>query len=289
MKIYKKIVYDKYDNIIEEDSYEYHGQIAKAGDIIDDAVDVVTDFAKSDIGQLVITAAVAYFAGPLAAEGSFLSTAIGQTAAKIVVGVASSMVMGAVGKALAPKIDPPSFGTTLEQGISVTTKSPTASYRIVYGETRVGGTIVYAETTSDTNEFLHMVIVVAGHEIDDIPTIYLGEDVISLETNSNDSNGIPIFTPTSSDEYNGKLQIKKHFGDDSQLADANLVADVTQWTTNHKISGKAYVYVRLQFDSDVYPNGVPNFHVLLKVKSYLTQEQLALQLLHLLFQHHQIR
>ncbi len=30
MKIYKKIVYDKNDNIIEEDSYEYHGQVVDA-------------------------------------------------------------------------------------------------------------------------------------------------------------------------------------------------------------------------------------------------------------------
>ena len=30
MKIYKKIVYDKYDNIIEEDSYEYEGPLALA-------------------------------------------------------------------------------------------------------------------------------------------------------------------------------------------------------------------------------------------------------------------
>ena len=31
MKIYKKIVYDKDDNIIEEISYEHHGQVAQAG------------------------------------------------------------------------------------------------------------------------------------------------------------------------------------------------------------------------------------------------------------------
>ena len=31
MKIYKKIIYDKYDNIIEEDSYEYEGPITLAG------------------------------------------------------------------------------------------------------------------------------------------------------------------------------------------------------------------------------------------------------------------
>ena len=31
MKIYKKIVYDKDDNIIESESYEYHGEVAQAG------------------------------------------------------------------------------------------------------------------------------------------------------------------------------------------------------------------------------------------------------------------
>ena len=262
MKIYNKIIYDINDNIIYEDSYNYIGPVAKA----DAITDPIEDFVSSDIGQLVITAAVAYFAGPLAAEGSFLATKFGVTAARIIVGVGSSMVMGAIGKSIAPKVDPPSFGTGIEPGITVTTKSPTAPHRVIYGETRVGGTIVYAETTSDTNEFLHMVVVVAGHEVDDISTIYLGEDTVALETTSNDSNGIPIFTPTSSDKYNGKLQVKKHFGDDNQVADANLVSDVTQWTTAHRIQGKAYVYLRLQFDSDVYPNGVPMFSCIVKGK-----------------------
>ena len=262
MKIYNKIIYDVNDNIIYEDSYNYAGKIAKC-DVITDPIE---DFVSSDIGQLVITAAVAYFAGPLAAEGSFLANQFGVTAARIIVGVGSSMIMGAIGKAVAPKIDPPSFGTGLEAGVTMTTKSPTAPHRVIYGETRVGGTIVYAETTSSTNEFLHMVIVVSGHEIDDIPTIYLGEDTVNLETTSNDSNGIPIFTPVSGDEYEGKLQVKKHFGDDNQLADANLVADVSQWTTAHRIQGKAYVYLRLQFDSDVYPNGVPMFSCIVKGK-----------------------
>ena len=96
-------------------------------------------------------------------------------------------------------------------------------------------------------KLLYMVIVLAGHEVDDISTVFLGDDAVTLETTSNDSNGIPIFTPTSSDQYNGKLRVKKHFGDPAQLADANLVSEVTQWTTNHKISGKAYLYLKFSF------------------------------------------
>ena len=178
----------------------------------------------------------------------------------------SSIIGGVIGQKLAPKIDPPNFGTALESGITVSAKSPTNPYRIIYGETRVGGTIVYAETTSSSNQYLHMIIVLAGHEVDDITSVYFNDHVVDLETTSNDSNGIPIYTPKSSDRYYQKATIKKHFGDASQSADAGLVSDITQWTTNHKISGKAYVYVKLEFDNDVYPNGVPNISAVVKGK-----------------------
>jgi hypothetical protein len=260
MKIYNKIIYDINDNIIEEDSYEYYGELTQC----DAVVDTVTDVLGSDIGQLALTIAVAIYAPQL--TGYLTGMGVNATLAKVIVAVGSSLVMGAVGKALAPKVDPPNFGTSLQPGVTVTSKSPTQPHRIIYGTTRVGGTLVYGQTTSDTNEFLHLVIIYAGHEVDDISSIYLNEDIVSLETLSNDSNGIPIYTPTSGDQYYEKLLIKKHLGNDDQLADANLVADVTQWTTDHKISGKTYLYVKLTFDSDVYPNGVPNISVILKGK-----------------------
>ena len=251
MKIYKKIVYDKDDNIIESESYEYHGEVAQAG---------------GSLKKIIIIAAVVAAVVVLGPSAYTAFQGFNPLVQKALISIGTSIIGGIVGQALAPKIDPPNFGTALESGITVTAKAPTAPYRIVYGSSRVGGVIVYAETTSDTNEFLHMVIVLAGHEVDDITTIFLGDDAVALETTSNDSNGIPIFTPTSSDKYSGKLRVKKHFGDALQVADANLVSDVTQWTTNHKISGKAYLYLKFSFDSDVYPNGVPNVSAIVKGK-----------------------
>ena len=251
MKIYKKIVYDKDDNIIESESYEYHGKVAQAG---------------GSLKKIIIIAAVVAAVVVLGPSAYTAFQGFNPLVQKALISIGTSIIGGIVGQALAPKIDPPNFGTALESGITVTAKAPTAPYRIVYGSSRVGGVIVYAETTSDTNEFLHMVIVLAGHEVDDITTIFLGDDAVALETTSNDSNGIPIFTPTSSDKYSGKLRVKKHFGDALQVADANLVSDVTQWTTNHKISGKAYLYLKFTFDSDVYPNGVPNVSAIVKGK-----------------------
>mgnify|MGYP006089905561 FL=1 len=251
MKIYKKIVYDKDDNIIESESYEYDGKVAQAG---------------GSLKKIIIIAAVVAAVVVLGPSAYTAFQGFNPLVQKALISIGTSIIGGIVGQALAPKIDPPNFGTALESGITVTAKAPTAPYRIVYGSSRVGGVIVYAETTSDTNEFLHMVIVLAGHEVDDITTIFLGDDAVALETTSNDSNGIPIFTPTSSDKYSGKLRVKKHFGDALQVADANLVSDVTQWTTNHKISGKAYLYLKFSFDSDVYPNGVPNVSAIVKGK-----------------------
>ena len=251
MKIYKKIVYDKDDNIIESESYEYHGEVAQAG---------------GAVKKIIIIAAVVAAVVILGPSAFTAFKGFNPLVQKALISIGTSIIGGIVGQALAPKIDPPNFGTPLESGITVTAKAPTAPYRIVYGSSRVGGVIVYAETTSNTNEFLHMVIVLAAHEVDDIPTIFLGDDAVALETSSNDSNGIPIFTPTSSDQYSGKLRVKKHFGDPAQLADANLVSDVTQWTTNHKISGKAYLYLKFTFDKDVYPNGIPNVSAIVKGK-----------------------
>ena len=164
-----------------------------------------------------------------------------------------------------PDIALPDIGTSLQPNTTVTVKEPTQPHRIVYGTTRVGGNIVFAETT-DNQQYLHLVIAFTGHEISDFSRIYFGEDEVVLETTSNDSNGVPIFTPVSSNTYNGKARIKKHLGFDDQLADANLVSDVTQWTTNHRLRGRAYLYVRLDFDSDIYPNGVPNVTAEIKGK-----------------------
>jgi len=140
----------------------------------------------------------------------------------------------------------------------VTAKSGVSPQRIIYGKTRVGGVMVYAEATGTTNEFLHIIITVAGHEINNITKVFFNEDEVPLTQDGSDSNGIARFFPSSGNQYEGKARIKKHFGADAQAADADLVSDISQWTTNHRLRGISYVYVRLNFDKDVYTNGVPN-------------------------------
>ena len=215
------------------------------------------------IGAIAVGFAAIPAIGP-SAFATKVGTAIGLsgTSAGLVgtflVSAGTQLVMGAVNRKLAPDIDIPELGTNLQQGTMVTAKSGVAPQRIIYGKTRVGGTMVYAEATGSTNEFLHIIITVAGHEINNITKVFFNEDEVPLTQDGSDSNGIGRFFPSSGNQYEGKARIKKHLGADAQSADADLVSEISQWTTNHRLRGIAYLYVRLNFDKDVYTNGVPN-------------------------------
>lgn len=60
------------------------------------------------------------------------------------------------------------------------------------------------------------------------------------------------------------------------MADSDLVSEDTNWTSNHRLRGIAYLYVRLKFSNDVFPNGIPNITCIIKGKKYMTPEHQAL-------------
>ena len=201
------------------------------------------------VGAIAVGFAAIPAIGP-SAFATKVGTAIGLqgTAAGLVgtfiVSAGSQLVLGAVNRKLAPQVDLPDVGTNLQQGTMVTAKSGIAPHRIIYGKTRVGGTMVYAESTGSTNQFLHMIITVAGHEINNVTKVFFNEDEVPLTQDGSDSNGIARFFPSSGNQYEGKARIKIHTGADAQVADADLVSDISQWTTNHRLRGIAYVYAR---------------------------------------------
>ena len=119
-------------------------------------------------------------AAAIAAGGAFFGIAAGTAAAYFATSFATTLVLGAVSQALAKK---PSYGGTLQsQGQTVTSKQPIAPHVVVYGRTRIGGTIVHLEST-ENNKFLHFVIVVAGHEIDAFEDVYFDDTLIGIDGN----------------------------------------------------------------------------------------------------------
>ena len=161
-----------------------------------------------------------------------------------------STAMGAALNALSPK---PKVATS-SRGYSINGESGSAlDHQIIYGTARVGGVRIYDTSTGTNNNFLHRIMAFAGHEITSYDQIYLNDEVVTIDGSGN---------VTSPARYNGYVRIKRYYGTAAQTADADLIADTAsstdgKWTSNHRLRGIAYVYVRFQYDADVFPNGIP--------------------------------
>lgn len=170
--------------------------------------------------------------------------------------IASFLVRAAIGialNALAPK--PRTQGAN--RGYQVTTRGSALDHQIIYGRMRVGGVIVYDKTTGINNKYLHRVIAFTGHEVESFDEIYINDEVITLGGNGE---------VTAPNNYAGKIRVNTHLGSPDQLADSDLVSEDPSWTNNHRLRGIAYLYIRLEFDQDAFPNGVPEITATIKGK-----------------------
>jgi hypothetical protein len=175
-----------------------------------------------------------------------------------------SLIMYAVtswaAKASTPKFD---SGAMSSSGLLVNGRESAAPQQFVYGEIRKGGTVTFYESTGDDNKFLHQIIVLAGHEVHDITNIFINDTIQSL-----DSNGF-----VSSSEWDSKIRVYKHLGNQTSATDSfanvsgknlanTLIAD-SELTgddaldSNFVGKGLAYLYVRYEYDREVFANGLP--------------------------------
>jgi hypothetical protein len=143
-------------------------------------------------------------------------------------------------------------------------RSTVEPHAVIYGRIRTSGPLVFVATSdrgSTVNSYLHMVIALAGHEVEEIETVYLNEDPLTLDADGWATNDAFV---TSS---GGKLvRVRKHLGTDDQIADPLLIEGVTGWTANHRLQGIAYIYLRLEYNQSNFPNGVPDVSAIVKGK-----------------------
>jgi hypothetical protein len=145
----------------------------------------------------------------------------------------------------------PAFGNLQSEasGKITMTRDTIASRRVIYGINRVSGPIVFASTNSSNfsgkNEFLHMIVAIAGHEVSEFKNIYFN-DVLAWTSGSGQS---PLYPAD-------KLALTYKIGANSQTA--YVMTPATEWTSDHKLNGIASIYAKLVADPAVYPNGIPN-------------------------------
>ena len=206
--------------------------------------------------MVVVTAIIAT---GTAVVGSSIGIALGlggitSAGALFAIGLGTQLALGFALNALTPK---PKIPGRQSRGYDVNSFGSALDHQIIYGRMKTGGAVVYDSSTGENNKFLHRVIAYAGHEIEEFEEIYINDELLTLDVDGN---------VTSPSRYDGVVTIKEKLGTADQTAESTLVSAVSEWTSNHRLRGIAYLYVKLAFDADAFPNGVPQITAVIKGK-----------------------
>lgn len=136
------------------------------------------------------------------------------------------------------------------QARTVTVREPVMPRDLVYGRARKGGVITFLHASGAKDQYLHLVIVLAAHRVKSIGGVWFdGEMAVT-------AGG------TVQGRWAGKIALEKRLGSEDQAAFASLIANVPgKWTAAHRLAGCAALYLRLTYDPDAFPGGIPNISV----------------------------
>lgn len=234
--------------------------------------------------------------------GSFFSSAItigGSIAAYSVAAsnpwLAAAILVGTtvVAGQLAPKPEIPNLARELEDRTRMVRQSIT-NRRILYGQAKVSGPLLFVDST-EGNDTLHLVVAIAGHEIQGYKAFFINDDEIFPRGDQDASLVEVLGMPSINDfldksrgnlgrraaeeqqkensdfpnqeftNYRPFVKVRSFKGTDSQIVDPILNSE-TVWTADHTLSGVAYIYARIKFNNEVFPNGIPTIRCIAEGK-----------------------
>ncbi len=183
--------------------------------------------------------------------------------ATIIIAVGTAIITAAITYGLQALLAPgvPSFA---QRKRTSTIRLAVAFRKLHFGELITSGPLTFYESTND-NQFHHMIITLGDAPLapwDSMDIVWLDDTPIFNEEIDGGGNVI-------SGKFSGIVRIKKHLGGPSQTADSDLQADITRISSDFKGVGIAYVYVRIDWNQDKFPNGLPNVKVLARTNTVL--------------------
>jgi hypothetical protein len=172
------------------------------------------------------------------------------------------------------KPDVPDFGTNdfdeTERGILLNKQSNDASIPIVYGERLIGGTRVFIQTSGTDNTYLYIALVLCEGEINSIEEIRVDDKTVTFDGALNDNTQRDVASSDSNffKDSTSLIKIEPHFGTDGQSA-SSLLSVLSNWGSNHKLSGVAYLALRFKWNSDAF-GGIPRVQAKIKGKKVVS-------------------
>jgi hypothetical protein len=147
-----------------------------------------------------------------------------------------------------PKPSLPSFDNLANQQISV--RQSIQPREIVVGKVKKGGTLALLEMSGSSNEYRHLILLVAGHQIAGVDETWFDDKQIFFDGAGN-----------ATGDYAGFVYQEVHLGDpaDTTQPFPRLVTDLpARWGSTDLIRGVAKVHLRIKLDPNKFPSGMPN-------------------------------
>jgi len=188
----------------------------------------------------------------------------------VVTAIITTIITTAISYLIAPKPKSPRQSSNDEvKGILVNKDANNNPIPVVYGQRQVGLTRVYVESSGVDNQYLYIAGVLCeggGAGIESIDEIYVDDKLVTWSGALTDGT---LRTVNSSDtnfykDGTSLISVQGFYGLDNQSA-SSLLQEQANWTTNHKLSGLAYLAIRLKWNQDAF-SGIPEIRVTLKGK-----------------------
>ncbi len=197
----------------------------------------------------VAVAAVAAAAGSAIAG----TTVAGSILIGAVVNGAIAGGLTLVSMALAPK--PKGLKET---GRTLNLREPTSARRIIYGRTRVGGVVLFAESVDQDgqeNGQLQMFYGYTGHEVDGFEAHFFDDTELAL----NDQGEVTTPKYLSNGQYIA-AGIHPYVGSPTQ----RVGIGTPSWGASDRMRGIAGVHCQFNFSTSAFPNGVPTVNSIVR-------------------------
>ena len=131
--------------------------------------------------------------------------------------------------------------------------------KIIYGQARVGGTIIMlgsSDDQPDDNKYLTMAIALAGHEVHSGKKVYFNDELVwDIEKFDNNYVG----------DWFNHIRLTIDRGNSTGIS-YYLQEGIEGYTNEHGLSETAFLVVRLKYDQEVFTQGIPKITCLVKGK-----------------------
>lgn len=169
------------------------------------------------------------------------------------------------------KPDPPKRnvqGQETAQGILVNKASNNTAIPVVYGRRQVGIARVFVESSGSNNNYLYMAGVLCeggGNGIESVDEIYVNDKLVVWSGSLSDGTLRTVDSSDTNFYKDGSLiSVQAFYGLDNQSV-SSLLDESTNWGSNHKLSGVAYLAFKFTWNQDAF-SSLPEVKVVLKGK-----------------------